>query len=66
MSWPQQRFDGPALVHGAVAFSHLIERKRQVEDPAGVDLTVPHEVDKFWEVAPHRRGTAVEMDVGEE
>src|SRR5437899_3439329 len=62
----QQRLDRAALVHRAVALRHLLDRQGQVEDLAWLDLAVPHEIDQVRQVAPHRRGPAVEVDVREE
>src|SRR5256885_838755 len=60
--WAQQRLDRAALVHGAVALRHLVERQSQVKDPAGVDFLVPYQIDQLGQVAPYRRGSAVEVD----
>jgi hypothetical protein len=46
-SGPQQRLDCAALVHGALALGDLLERQGQVEDLAGVDLTVSDELDQL-------------------
>src|ERR1041385_447937 len=43
---PQQRLDRAALVHRAVALRHLVERQGQIENLAGGDLPVPHQVDQ--------------------
>src|SRR4051794_7969840 len=43
----QQRLDRAALVHRPVAFRHLVEGQGQVEDPAGIDLPVPDQVDQL-------------------
>src|SRR6266511_2620275 len=65
-SGPEQRLDRAAFVHGAVALGDLLERQGEVEDLAGVDLAVPDEVGQLGQEAAHRRGTAVQVDVGEE
>src|SRR5437867_9279511 len=65
-SWAQQRLDRAALIHCAVGFRHLIERQGHVEDLAGVDLPVPHQLDQLRQVASHESRTTVKMDVGEE
>src|SRR5207249_7163272 len=65
-SRPEQRLDGAALVHGTVALRDLVEGQGQVEDLAGIDLAVPDEVDQLGQEAADRRGTAVQVDVGEE
>src|SRR6266571_2659032 len=65
-SGPEQGLDGAAFVHGAVPLGDLVERQGEVEDLAGVDLAVPDEVDQLGQEAAHRRGTAVQVDVGEE
>src|SRR6266849_10707768 len=43
-----------------------MERQSQVEDFAGVDLPVPHQIDQIGQEAAHRCGPTVEMDVGKE
>lgn len=63
---PQQRLDGTALIHRLVAFGHLVERKRQIEDLAGIDLPLEYEVDQLRQIAPHGSGTAMQMDMREE
>src|SRR6266704_5469166 len=65
-SGPEQHLNGAALVHGAVALGNLRHGQFQVEYFAGVDLPVPHQVDQLGQVATHRGGTAVEVNVGEE
>src|SRR5439155_18835940 len=57
---------GAAFVHGAVALGNLRHRQFQVEHLAGVDLAIPHQVNQRRQVATHRGGTAVEVNVGEE
>jgi hypothetical protein len=47
----QQRLDRATLVHRAVAFRHLIKRQRQIENLAGIDLAVPHEIDQLRQKA---------------
>jgi hypothetical protein len=42
------------------------ERQRQLEDLAGIDLSVPDEIDQLGQEAAHRRGTAVQVNLGEE
>src|SRR4029453_16022769 len=54
------------LVHRAVALRHLVERQGQVEDLAGVDLPVPHQVNQLGQEAAHRRGATMEIDLGKE
>src|SRR6266511_4812265 len=65
-SGPEQRLDRAAFVHGAVPLGDLLERQGEVEDLARVDLAVPDEVDQLGQEATHRRGTAVQVDMGEE
>src|SRR3989440_7161813 len=65
-SGPEQHLDGAAFVHGAVALGDLRHGQFQVEHLAGVDLPVPYEVDQLGQVAAHRGGTAVEVNVGED
>src|SRR5947208_4192312 len=65
-SWTQQRLDRATLIHHAVTLRHLLERQRQVEDLAGIDLTLPHEVDQLGQVAAHGGRATVEVDVREE
>lgn len=36
----QHHLDGPTLVHRSVAFRCLLERQRQIEGPARIDLVV--------------------------
>src|SRR4051812_3242556 len=62
----QQDLDCAALVHGAIAFRNLGKGQDEVEDLAGVDLAVPHEVDELGQVATHRGGPTVQPDVREE
>src|SRR5260370_39672556 len=59
----QQRLDRAAFVHCSVALRHLFERQRQIEDLAGIDLPVYHEVDQIGEKAPHRRRSAMKTNV---
>src|SRR5262249_4211531 len=59
----EQRLDGAALVHGAVALRHLRERQREVEDLPGFDRPVPDEVDELRQEAAHRGGAAVQPDM---
>src|SRR5438270_13766506 len=66
VSRPEQHLDGAAFVHGTVALGNLRHGQFQVEYFAGVDLPVPHQVDQLGQVATHRGGTAVEVNVGEE
>src|SRR5215211_6651608 len=60
-SWAQEDLDRLALVHRAVAVGGLVERQRDVEDLAGVDLAVPDEVDQLGQEAPHWGRPAVDM-----
>src|SRR5579885_359988 len=62
----QQRLDGAALVHGAVALRHLVQGQGEIEDAARVDCPVPHQLDQLGQEAAHRSGTAEQADVGEE
>jgi hypothetical protein len=62
----EQDLDRSPLVHGPVAFGGLLQREGQVEDLAGVDLSVPDQVDQFGQEAAHRCGPAVQVHVGEE
>src|SRR5438132_1653629 len=62
----QQRFDGAAFVHGAVALGRLVEREGEVEDLSRVDRASPDEVGQVGEEPPHWRGSAVEVGVAEE
>ena len=59
----QQRLDCTAFVHSAVAFCYLIQRQAQIEDLAGVDLFVQHELDQFRQVAADSGGSSVQMHV---
>src|SRR6266568_2909031 len=49
MMWSgaQQRFDGAALVHRAVALGGFVEWQCEVEDFPGVDLPVADQLDEF-------------------
>jgi hypothetical protein len=40
-------FNSAPLVHGPVAFGGLLERQGQVKDLAGLDLSVPDQVDEL-------------------
>jgi hypothetical protein len=51
--WPQQGFDGAALVHGLVALGDLVEGKGEVEDLAGADPSVPDQVDELGQEPAH-------------
>ena len=44
----------------------MVEGQGQVEDPAGIDLAVPDEIDELGQEAAHRGGTAVQVDLREE
>src|SRR5437879_8752537 len=59
----QQRLDRAAFVHRAVPLRHLVEGQGQIEDLAGIDLPLPHEVDHLGQEAAHWSGTAMQMDV---
>src|SRR4051794_6404687 len=58
-SGAEQRLDGAALVHGAIALGGLVEREGEVEDLPRVDLTIPDEVDELGQEPPDRCGAAV-------
>jgi hypothetical protein len=60
---PQKGLDRATLVHSAIALRNLIEGQGQVEYLARIDLAVPHEVDEFGQVAPHRARAAVQVNV---
>src|SRR5574337_69570 len=62
----QQRLDRAALVHGAIALRHLVERQSQIEDLAGVDLSVPDQINQLGQEAPHWSRTPVQAYVAEE
>ena len=59
----QQRLDCAAFVHGAIPLRDLIERQRQVENPSGIDLPLPHLLDQIRQVATYRGWSAVKMNV---
>src|SRR5712671_1073256 len=61
--WTQQRLDGAALVHGSIAFGHLFERQLEIEDLAGIDGPVLHQLNERGKVAAHRRRTTVQVHV---
>src|SRR5437588_527321 len=59
--------DSPASATAfTVALGNLRHGQFQVEYLAGVDLPVPHQINQHGQVATHRGGTAVEVNVGEE
>src|SRR5690348_14622601 len=58
----QQRLDCAALVHGAVALSHLVEWQGQIKDPARVELPGANEVNQLGQEAAHRGWTTEEMN----
>src|SRR5205823_7158562 len=62
----QERLDGAALVHRTIALCHLIQRQSQIENLAGVDLSVQYKLDQFRQVASHRSRPTVQVDVSEE
>src|ERR1022692_3567659 len=62
----QQRLDRASLVHCTIALRHLVQRQRQIEYFARVDLFVPHEVDQLRQETAHRGWATVEMNVSEE
>src|SRR5215470_2315912 len=62
----QKRLDRATLVHGAVTFRHLCQRQRQIEDLAGIDRSILDEIDQLRQETAHRRGAAVQVNVGEE
>jgi DNA-binding transcriptional LysR family regulator len=41
----------------------LHERQHEVEHLARVDPSVEDEIDQLWQIRPHRRGAAVQMDM---
>src|SRR6266404_1352398 len=59
-SWTQQRLDRATLIHRAVTLRDLLERQRQVEDLAGIDLALPHDVDQLGQVATYGGRATVE------
>lgn len=63
---PEQDLDGAAVVHRPVALGGAVEREGEVEDLSRVDLATPDEVDQLGQEATHRRGSAVQVDAGEE
>src|SRR5204863_3029599 len=63
---PQERLDRAALIHRAVTLGDLVERQGEIEDLAGVDLAVAHQVDQLGQEAAYGGGTAVQVDMGEE
>ena len=65
-SWREQCFDGAAFVHSAVAFGGLVERQRQVEDLARVDVAVLDKADQVGEEAADGGRAAVQVDLGVE
>lgn len=61
-SGPQEGFDGTAVVHGAVAVGHLLERQSEVEDLAEVDAAGQDAVDEIGQEAPDRGEAATQPD----
>src|SRR6185369_10660798 len=59
----QKRLDGASLVHGPIAFSHLIEGQSQIENLAGIDLAVQHQIDQFRQVATNWSRSTVKMNM---
>src|SRR3954469_23472112 len=64
--WAQQRFDRAALVHRAIPLGDVLERQRQVEHFARVDLAVEDQGDQFRKIAAHGCGATEKTDVPEE
>src|SRR3954452_13002887 len=64
--WAQQGFDRAALVHRAIALGDLLERQRQVEHFARVNLPVEDQADQFRKIAAHGCGATEKTDVPEE
>src|ERR1041385_1235400 len=59
----QKCLDGATLIHGPVAFSHLIERQSQIENLAGIDLAVQHQIDQFRQVATNWSRSTMKMNM---
>jgi len=57
---------GPALIHGLVAFSHVVEADFVVEDPARVDVPGYDIAEQLRDVAADRRDAAAQPDVPED
>src|SRR5439155_18039727 len=53
--YAQQRLDRAAFVHRAVAFRHLLERQREVEDLAGIDCPFLDQLDEPRKVRSEER-----------
>src|SRR3982750_1647536 len=64
--WAQQRFDRATLVHRAIALGDLLERQRQVEHFARVDLPGEDQIDHLRQIPTDGRRTAEQTDVPEE
>lgn len=64
--WPQQCLDGTALVHCAIGFRDLVQRKYQIEYLTGIDFSVPHQLDQVRQVPAHWSRTSMEADEVEE
>jgi hypothetical protein len=47
----------------AITFGDLIERQFEIEDLAGIDPLVQHQLDQPGQVAPYGRRSAVQMNV---
>ena len=55
----KQRFDRAALVHRPIALGCLLERQLEIEDLAGIDGPVLHELNERRKVAVYRRRPTV-------
>src|SRR6476660_3627639 len=59
----EQRLDGPALVHGGVGVSDVVEVGRVVEDKTGVDASGEDVVEQLGDVPACGRDAALDADV---
>src|SRR5918994_1568951 len=59
----QQHLDRASLVHRPVGLGSLVQRKGEVEDPAGLDPPRHDVLQQLWEVAADRREASAEADV---
>src|SRR3954469_10570805 len=66
ISESEQHLCCSSLVHRLVALGCLLERERQVEDLAGVDLAVQDELDQLRQEATNGRWAAKQVHLREE
>ena len=65
-SGTQKHFDRPALVHRPVGVGHLFEGQRKVENPSGIDGSVPCQINQLGQISAHGCRAPMQVNVGEE